>query len=450
MTLAPRSLFGRLTLLLVAVVAIATVSMILLFRQDRAALVARQFGDTKIAQLQAMRAALEGAEGRATLGRIGREFGARIIPESERPALAHAGPPQTPLVAELEQRLRAELGPGTEVRALPGRQQFLVRLQAGGTAYWAAFPMPAPRELDGAPSRALAWSLAIVLLLLATAYVSARYLARPLRQLNAAVDELGRGGTPAPLPESGPSEIAAVNRRFNAMLANLRQIERDRALLLAGVSHDLRTPLARLRLGVEMGGGDDPAERAGMVADIEEMDRIVGQFLDFARADDTSGRELAELDPIVQACVDRYVAAGREIGFRPGGVRPLPLKPTAVSRLVANLVDNALAYGAPPVEVVTADGEAFATIEVRDRGAGIAPDDVERLKRPFTRASDARARADGAAGAGLGLAIVERIARMHGGTLEILPRDGGGTIARVRLATGRARDREAEPKSDLG
>ena len=448
MTLAPRSLFGRLTLLLVAVVAIATVSMILLFRQDRAALVARQFGDTKIAQLQAMRAALEGAEGRATLGRIGREFGARIIPESERPALAHAGPPQTPLVAELEQRLRAELGPGTEVRALPGRQQFLVRLQAGGTAYWAAFPMPAPRELDGAPSRALAWSLAIVLLLLATAYVSARYLARPLRQLNAAVDELGRGGTPAPLPESGPSEIAAVNRRFNAMLANLRQIERDRALLLAGVSHDLRTPLARLRLGVEMGGGDDPAERAGMVADIEEMDRIVGQFLDFARADDTSGRELAELDPIVQSCVDRYVAAGREIGFRSGGVRPLPLKPTAVSRLVANLVDNALAYGAPPVDVVTADGEVFATIEVRDRGAGIALDDVERLKRPFTRASDARARADGAAGAGLGLAIVERIARMHGGTLEILPRDGGGTVARVRLATGRARDREAEPTSD--
>ncbi len=449
MTLAPRSLFGRLTLLLVAVVAIATVSMILLFRQDRAALVARQFGDTKIAQLQAMRAALEGAEGRATLGRIGREFGARIIPESERPALAHAGPPQTPLVAELEQRLRAELGPGTEVRALPGRQQFLVRLQAGGTAYWAAFPMPAPRELEGAPSRALAWSLAIALLLLATAYVSARYLARPLRQLNAAVDELGRGGTPAPLPESGPSEIAAVNRRFNAMLANLRQIERDRALLLAGVSHDLRTPLARLRLGVEMGGGDDPAERAGMVADIEEMDRIVGQFLDFARADDTSGRELAELDPIVQACVDRYVAAGREIGFRPGGVRPLPLKPTAVSRLVANLVDNALAYGAPPVDVVTADGEAFATIEVRDRGAGIASDDVERLKRPFTRASDARARADGAAGAGLGLAIVERIARMHGGTLEILPRDGGGTVARVTLQRCPPPER-AEPASPTG
>ena len=437
MRLVPRSLFGRLTLLLVAVVAIATVSMIMLFRQDRAALVARQFSETKIAQLKALRAALEGAEGperRETLQRIGREFGARIVPESERPGLAMAGPPRSPLVAELENRLRSELGAGTEVRAMPGRQQFLVRLDASGTAYWAAFPMPAARD-DDAPSRALLWSLAIVAMLLAAAYAFARYLARPLRQLNAAVDELGRGGAPAPLPESGPSEIAAVNRRFNAMLSNLSQIERDRALLLAGVSHDLRTPLARLRLGVEMHGdaGDDGA-RAGMIADIEEMDRIVGQFLDFSRADEASERSVAELDPIVRACVERYVAAGRDVRFAGGSVRALPLKATAISRLCSNLLDNALAYGAPPVEVATADGPAHATIEVRDRGPGVAERDVERLKRPFTRASDARSRDDGAAGAGLGLAIVERIARMHGGRLDLLPREGGGTIARVTLA----------------
>ncbi|HEY8243885.1 MAG TPA: ATP-binding protein [Casimicrobiaceae bacterium] len=435
MTLYPRSLFGRLTLLLVAVVAIATVSMILLFRQDRAALIARQFSDTKVAQLRALRAALEGAEGperRETLRRIGAEFGARIVPESERPGLAQAGPSRSPLVAELSTRLKGELGPGTDLRVLPQRQQFLVRLDAGGTAYWAAFPMPGARADDDAGSRALAWSLAIVALLLAAAFAFARYLARPLRQLNVAVDELGRGGTPSPLPETGPSEIAAVNRRFNAMLANLSQIERDRALLLAGVSHDLRTPLARLRLGVEM-HGDAPA-RAGMVADIEEMDRIVGQFLDFSRADDASDREPAELDPIVRHCVERYVAAGRDVTFRAGGVAPLPLKATAISRLCANLVDNALAYGAPPVEVATIDGPTQVTLEVRDRGPGIPPGDVERLKRPFTRASDARTRDDGAAGAGLGLAIVERVARLHGGALALLAREGGGTIARVTLA----------------
>src|SRR5207302_3130916 len=112
------------------------------------------------------------------------------------------------------------------------------------------------------------------------AYAFARYLARPLTELRDAVERVGRGETPPPLPESGPSEIAAVNYRFNAMIGNLRQIERDRAVLLAGVSHDLRTPLARLRLGIEMSARDE-AVRAGMVADIEEMDRIIGQFLDF-------------------------------------------------------------------------------------------------------------------------------------------------------------------------
>jgi two-component system osmolarity sensor histidine kinase EnvZ len=129
----------------------------------------------------------------------------------------------------------------------------------------------------------------------------------------------------------------------------------------------------------------------------------------------------------------RMFAVGRDVSFLPGAPRALPLKPTAISRLVANLVDNALAYGAPPVEVATAERAAGATIEVRDRGTGIPPGDEERLKQPFTRASDARTRTDGAAGAGLGLAIVERIARMHGGALEILPREGGGTIARVTL-----------------
>src|SRR4029453_15920778 len=129
-------------------------------------------------------------------------------------------------------------------------------------------------------------------------FAFARYLARPLRQLETAVDRVGRGEAPPPLPESGPSEIASVIRGFNAMLSNLRQIERDRAVLLAGVSHDLRTPLARLRLGVELGTGDE-ATRAGMVADIEEMDRIIGQFLDFARDDATTALEAADLNAVV-------------------------------------------------------------------------------------------------------------------------------------------------------
>ena len=109
------------------------------------------------------------------------------------------------------------------------------------------------------------------------------------------------------------------------------------------------------------------------------------------------------------------------------------MKPAALSRVAGNLIDNALAYGKPPVEVAARVQGDEVMVDVADRGPGIAPGDVERLKQPFTRAGEARAREDGAAGAGLGLAIVDRIARLHGGTLELLPRDGGGTIARVRL-----------------
>jgi two-component system osmolarity sensor histidine kinase EnvZ len=253
-----------------------------------------------------------------------------------------------------------------------------------------------------------------------------------LRELSAAVERVGRGETPLPLPESGPSEFAAVNHGFNAMIGNLRQIERDRAVLLAGVSHDLRTPLARLRLGIEMSARDE-ATRAGMVADIEEMDRIIGQFLDFARDDSQTALEQKDLNGIVAACVDRYANAGYDVRLSPGELPPMPLRATALSRLTSNLIDNALAYGAPPVDVSTTRNGDHVVLDVADRGPGIPPGEAERLKQPFTRASAARARGDGAAGAGLGLAIVDRIARLHSGHFDLMQRDGGGTIARVTL-----------------
>ena len=126
-------------------------------------------------------------------------------------------------------------------------------------------------------------------------------------------------------------------------------------------------------------------------------------------------------------------APARTCASRPAPCRVVPLRPTALSRLVANLIDNAIAYGAPPVEVTTHAAGGRVVLDVADRGPGIAPGEVERLKQPFTRASAARTDASGVAGAGLGLAIVDRIARLHGGTFELLPRDGGGTVARVTI-----------------
>jgi two-component system osmolarity sensor histidine kinase EnvZ len=432
-TLWPRSLFGRLTLLLIAVVAIAMAATILFFRHDRAALLARQFGETKIVQLQALRAALSAAETperRETLRAIGRQYGVRIVPEAERPVVG--GPALGPAMAELQQRLHQSLGPGTELRISARGQALLVRVDAGGTGYWIGFPPPPRHTSDDEPSRALVWSLMLAISLSIAAFLFTRYLARPLRELDAAVERVGRGETPPPLPESGPSEIATLNRGFNRMIANLRQLEHDRALLLAGVSHDLRTPLARLRLGLEMRAQDEQM-RQGMADDIEEMDRIIGQFLDFARGDETVALERTDPNAIVAAGIERYARAGRDVRFAPGAVPAIPLRPTAFSRLFTNLVDNALAYGAPPIEVSTALADGRFVLDVADRGPGIPPEEVARLKQPFTRASAARSSAPGAGGSGLGLAIVDRVARLHGGTFDLLPREGGGTVARVTL-----------------
>jgi len=432
-TLLPRSLFGRLALLLLGVVAVALVATILFFRQDRLTLLARQFSDTKIVQLQAVRAALEAndtPERRESIGRIAREYGVRIVSESERPFLS--GAPVPPLLEPLHARLREALGEGTELRVAPGRGLFLVRVEAAGAGYWVGFPLPPRAQAEDHPSRAALSSLVLVSVLLGAAFVFARYLARPLRELATTVERVGRGETPAPLPEHGPSEIVTLNRGVNRMAANLRQLEQDRALLLAGVSHDLRTPLARLRLGVEMQAMDE-ATRAGMVDDIGEMDRIIGQFLEFARTDEDTAREPADLNAIVGSSVERYVRAGKDVHFAPGTLPMVQLRPTAFSRLTANLIDNAIAYGAPPVDVTTHATGGEIVLDVADRGPGIAPGEVERLKQPFTRASAARTNTSGVAGAGLGLAIVDRIARLHGGRLDLVPRDGGGIVAKVTI-----------------
>ncbi len=165
MTFLPRSLFGRLTLLLIAVVVVALAATILLFRQDRAALLARQFGDTKIVQLQAVRAALEGTDTRErgeSLARIGHEYGVRIVPESERPFMR--GPPHGPLLEVLEQRLREASVPTPSCGLRRVAASARARRPLRGTGYWVGFPLPPRPQADDVPSRALVWSLCAAIL----------------------------------------------------------------------------------------------------------------------------------------------------------------------------------------------------------------------------------------------------------------------------------------------
>ena len=345
--------------------------------------------------MQALRAALAATElheRSETLTRLGEEYGARIVSDDGRGFFGVT--PQNPLLVELGERLRTDLGPETELRLQPRQQLLWIKMQAGDHAYWAGFHWPRPSE--AAQSRALEWSLIALVVLLASAYAFARYLSRPLRQLNDARGQRRREGAAAAAGKRAV-EIVNLNHGFNQMLASLRQAEQDRALLLAGVSHDLRTPLARLRLGLEVGTHDEQM-REGMAADIEEMDKIIGQFLDFGRDDRDVALELRPLDEIVAPLLERYRRAGNEVHYSAGDLPAADASHRDVA-LVVHLIDNALRYGGTPVDVSARSEGTSVVIEVGDRGPGIPPEQVDRLKRPFTRGDPARS---GDSGAGRG------------------------------------------------
>jgi len=221
------------------------------------------------------------------------------------------------------------------------------------------------------------------------------------------------------------------------MAQALERAEAERALLLAGVSHDLRTPLSRLRLAIEMLGEKSASMSEGMVQDIEDMDAIIDQFLDFARGDGAEAVDAGgDLNAIVNAVVERHARRGRPVSARLAPLPPIALRPMALQRLVVNLVDNALRYAGTPVEVETRLAEGGVRLSVLDRGPGIPATEAERMLQPFTRLDASRG---SGRGSGLGLAIVDRIARMHGGTIVLLGREGGGLEARLRLPLSAAR-----------
>lgn len=300
------------------------------------------------------------------------------------------------------------------------------------------------------PGEWLGWGGVTLLLSLLGAYLIVFGVTRPLKRLAAAARSIGRGETPPALAEVGASEIATVAHAFNQMSRDLSQLEADRTLILAGVSHDLRTPLARLRLGIEMVAGDDPM-RDGMVEDIEDMDRIIGQFLDFARESGGEQAEDTDVAALVADLAESYARRGLAVTLdakaTPAATPVLAVRPQALRRALANLIENALRYAASPITLRLGGDQNALFIDVLDQGPGIPADQVERVKRPFARLETARSNA---AGAGLGLAIVDRVARIHGGELQLLPRaelDGTpGLAARLVLTLPAAPLPEARAK----
>jgi two-component system osmolarity sensor histidine kinase EnvZ len=322
--------------------------------------------------------------------------------------------------------VRAALGARTRFAyARDDVEGFWVSFFIDSDEFWAMLPRERLEPEFGAAW--IGWAALVIALALVGAWLVASGISRSLGALTRAAQRVGRGQTPEPLSEKGPRELRTVAGAFNRMAGDLAALEEERATVLAGISHDLRTPLARLRLGLEMLEGDT-AVREGIETDVEEIDSVIGQFLDYARGADAP-REDADVDALLKELVDGYQRRGLDVALHAGAGRHA-IAATALRRAVTNLVNNALRHGGVPIEVHAQREASRVVVEVRDRGPGIPESQIERLKQPFTRLNEARG-AEG--GAGLGLAIVERIARAHSGSLELQPREGGGLVARLTL-----------------
>jgi two-component system osmolarity sensor histidine kinase EnvZ len=431
-------LFWR-TLLLVLLLIVASLaawlqSFRVFERAPRAETIAQQI--VSVAQLT--RAALLYADPydrRELLAELARNEGIRIFPLE--PADVITPLPDRPLLRLAAQSVSAKLGPGTQVvAAVNGLQGLWVSLAIDEDRYWLLIERdPAVRNVG---TQWIGWAAVALLLSVLGAVLITRVINRPLARLSEAARELGSGRTPPPLPANGPAEIRTVNESFNRMVTDLGKLEEDRAVLLAGISHDLRTPLTRMRLELEMAKLPEEA-RAGMIGDLEQMDAIVRQFLDYARRSPQQPAETIDLTGLVDAAVERS-----RIGQEANASVTLLLAPhigihghrTELDRALDNLLVNAARYGRDPATgrldvtvSLTTDGQD-AVISVADRGPGVPAGQIERLLRPFERGDSARS---GSGGAGLGLPIVQRIARLHGGTLRLLANAPHGLRAELTL-----------------
>jgi two-component system, OmpR family, osmolarity sensor histidine kinase EnvZ len=432
MKLWPRSLFWRSALLIASLLVVSQVILSIAFyvfiqrpRLDFAQDLTLVYLDNVRASLSALppiarEKFLNDVDANADL-RITRE-----IPKAD--ATISKQPLVRVFVRELQERLpRGErvIVQETPVSAL------WVSLLVDGEPYWIVVRLAKIRVDGGA---ALVVPIALSLLLAAIGGVLIhRSLNRPLAKLQQFANAIGRGERPPSVDSQGPREIVRLSNAFNRMAQDLDSMDADRRLMLAGVSHDLRTPVTRLRLALEVAGKDIDAEtRERMEANLRELDSSLSQFLDFARSERDEAVVETDLFDIANECVATYEAQGHSIALLgTHGIRAT-VRPLALMRALTNLVDNSLKYstGEIEVEVSRAAHTNEPMLIVRDRGAALQSTDFERLRKPFARMNEARG---GPAGTGLGLAIVERIANLHNATLTFAAREGGGLEVRMQF-----------------
>ncbi|MEZ8125921.1 two-component system sensor histidine kinase EnvZ [Vibrio splendidus] len=329
----------------------------------------------------------------------------------------------------MSEEMTKELGSETEVRLILGKESYVLWMDIAQLPNsLIRIPLSELQEEDFAPL--FRNSLIMAMLIVAGGWLFIRLQNRPLIALEKAAQGVGRGDIPPPLPVQGAQEIRSVTRAFNQMSKGIQELEEDRALLMAGISHDLRTPLTRIRLATEMMSPEDSYLAEGIISDTEECNEIISQFMDYLKPVDRDSFQEVFVDDIAREVSSSE--GGYEVQIEtdiPELMKPALGNPIAMKRAVSNLVVNALRYGNGWVKVstgMTADNK-LAWVTVEDNGPGIPQDQVGKLFEPFTRGDTAR----GSEGTGLGLAIVKRIVSQHQGAVVVNNRSEGGLKAQI-------------------
>ncbi len=338
--------------------------------------------------------------------------------------------PADPFIHMVAAKIRERLGVETIITVNHyGVQGLWVSFNIGQDDFWVVIPkLHVERRF---PWQWLGWGALILMLSLAGGYFIALRINRPMHLLMNAANRLRNGEQPEKLPEGSFAELREVNETFNKMADSLAELDAERTLILAGVSHDIRTPLARLRLSVEMLPDEGCGSlKNGMVQDIADMDNIIHQFLDFVKGVEGEPTQMIDINTLLQAAHERQLRAGRDLVVQLAPTYYIPIKPLAMQRLLDNLVGNAYAYGKGQARIAGKVTAEHIVISVFDNGPGIPESHLKKLLRPFERLDVARGNAGGS---GLGLAIAERIAKLHHGKLELINRPEGGLEARLSI-----------------
>jgi signal transduction histidine kinase len=465
LSLWPQSLFGRLLAASVAAVLLAQTAGLFLIAQEREHFVlqgsVREWA-RRIAETTLMLQPLGAAERAAAVARL--SAAPEPLPTAHPPPGAHAHPGAAahgfvhlPVLADFERTLKDQvhgaLGPAyaVEVSATPEaappaiavpvpffaahelaahqgsarRYDVSVRLPDGAALLFRVTRMP-----EGAPlPRHLLGNLALlVLILVIVLYVAARNITRPLSELARAAHSVGRDARPERLQERGARELRDAARAFNTMQDRLRRYLDSRTRVLAAMSHDLKTPLTRLRLQVETLDNPPMQERIGR--ELSEMEAMVREALTLFRGiEDGEPPAPLDLNALLEKVREEFTDMGQQVTVTGRTAQPLTAKPQALKRCLTNLVANATHFGAR-ADIVVEDGPVVA-IRVRDAGPGIPAQELERVFEPFYRLESSRNRDSG--GTGLGLSIARDIAQAHGGSLTLSNLSGGGLEAALLL-----------------